>query len=326
MKSYIAAIAIFALVLSCDEGKNANHRILPNSSGNLNSLSVVLDNSVWEGQIGEEIRNIFAAPVDGLPQEEPLFSLRQMPTHVFSGFATNSRTILKIEKGKEAGLKVAEDAYARPQKMVVVSGMNNEEVIKQLRDNAPKIIATFKNADIKEKLRRIKKSLNTNNNIEKNLGLNITFPSVYRMAKDDDDFAWIRKDITTGTMDLMIYELPMGAIKRSDSVINDIIRMRDSIGKVHIPGAKEGSHMQTEKAFSPLLFETIVDNKPTLETKGTWDIKDGAFMGGPFINYIIEDKINNRLVVLEGYVFAPSVQKRDYMFELEAIIKSVKIK
>jgi hypothetical protein len=49
-------------------------------------------------------------------------------------------------------------------------------------------------------------------------------------------------------------------------------------------------------------------------------------MSGPFINYAIEDKVNDRVVIVEGYVFAPSVAKRDYMFELEAIIKSVSIK
>jgi len=49
-------------------------------------------------------------------------------------------------------------------------------------------------------------------------------------------------------------------------------------------------------------------------------------MSGPFINYAIEDKTNNRWVIIEGFVFAPSVEKRDYMLELEAIIKSIKIK
>ena len=49
-------------------------------------------------------------------------------------------------------------------------------------------------------------------------------------------------------------------------------------------------------------------------------------MSGPFVNYAVEDKKNNRWVILEGFVFAPSVEKRDYMFELEAIIQSVKFK
>jgi hypothetical protein len=48
-------------------------------------------------------------------------------------------------------------------------------------------------------------------------------------------------------------------------------------------------------------------------------------MAGPFINYVIEDKLNNRLIVAEGFTFAPSIEKRDHVFELEAIIRSIKI-
>jgi hypothetical protein len=83
--------------------------------------------------------------------------------------------------------------------------------------------------------------------------------------------------------------------------------------------------MGTESAFTPFISETIIDNKPAFETRGLWDVKN-AFMSGPFINYAIEDKVNNRMVIVEGYVFAPSVAKRDYVFELEAIIKSITIK
>ena len=46
-------------------------------------------------------------------------------------------------------------------------------------------------------------------------------------------------------------------------------------------------------------------------------------MAGPFLCYIINDVENNRKMVIEGFTFAPSTGKRDYMFELEAILKSV---
>jgi hypothetical protein len=49
-------------------------------------------------------------------------------------------------------------------------------------------------------------------------------------------------------------------------------------------------------------------------------------MAGPFLNYVIKDEINERYIVFEGFAFAPSVAKRDYMFEFEAIAKSLKIK
>jgi hypothetical protein len=49
-------------------------------------------------------------------------------------------------------------------------------------------------------------------------------------------------------------------------------------------------------------------------------------MAGPFLNYIVEDKQHDRLVVVEGFTFAPSEAKRDFMFEAEAILKSLNIK
>jgi hypothetical protein len=126
-------------------------------------------------------------------------------------------------------------------------------------------------------------------------------------------------------MNFTIYELPHDALKRNDSMVKQIIKVRDSVNKEKIPGPTEETYMVTEKAYTPFHFETILDNKPVLETKGIWDMQNG-FMAGPFINYAIEDKVNNRWVILEGFVFAPSVEKRDYVFELEAIIKSIKIK
>jgi len=49
-------------------------------------------------------------------------------------------------------------------------------------------------------------------------------------------------------------------------------------------------------------------------------------MGGPFISYTIEDKENERLIVVEGFSYSPSSKKRDVVFELEAILKTLKLK
>lgn len=49
-------------------------------------------------------------------------------------------------------------------------------------------------------------------------------------------------------------------------------------------------------------------------------------MAGPFLNYTILDEANNRLIIVEGFTYAPSIKKRAFVFELEAIAKSLKIK
>ena len=285
----------------------------------------IVDNELWDGKVGESIRDLLAAPIYGLPQDEPIFTMAQIPPQVFSGFVTKNRTVLKIEKGaEEASVKIASNVYAKPQKVIIVSGKTKQDVIKVLSDNSLKIIETFKNIEILAKQSQIRKSLYNDKSLQEKLGLSIEFPTAYRIAKNDDSFFWIRKDVNTGTLNLMVYELPLNAIQRNDSIVIQIVKIRDSIGEAYIPGPSEGSFMITENAYTPFHSETILDNKPTLETKGLWDVKN-AFMSGPYINYAIEDKINNRWVVAEGFAFAPSVEKRNYMFELEAIIKSIKI-
>lgn len=316
-------VLLVTLIYSCDSGEG--QRLVLSSSGKINHLSVVVDNILWEENVGDSIRAIIGAPIIGLPQEEPGFSMKQMPPLVFSDFARRNRTVLKIEKGKEADTKFYKDVYAKPQALIIVSGQTNDEIIEQIRSNSERIINTYKDIEIKEKQRRIRQSLNKNNSIEETLGLKIEFPSAYRIAKEEDGFYWIRKDLRTGSMNLMLFSIPMGSISKGEDAVNDVIKLRDSIGKAHIPGPVEGSYMITEEAFTPFIQGTIIDNKPALETKSTFEVKN-AFMAGPFVNYIIEDEINNRMIVAEGFTFAPSVEKRDYMFELEAIIRSIRIK
>ena len=324
MKKLLLVMLSVSLLTSCGDGSKSK-RILSSSSGNINNLSVVIDNDLWASRIGNEIRDVFSAEVIGLPQQEPLFSMRQMPPIVFSDFATKNRTVLKIEKDKPADTKFLKDVYATPQAVVVISGNSAKEIVEEISKNAERIISTFKATEIKEKQRRMAKSLLKDKSIEETLGITIKPPSAYRIAKQEGNFFWLRRDIDNGDANLMIYEMPLDAVSDGENAINDIIKMRDSIGKVHIPGPIEGSYMITEEAYTPFLNTTIIDNKPAFETKSTWEVKD-AFMAGPFINYAVKDEVNNRLIVLEGFVFAPSKSKRDYIFELEAIIRTLKIK
>ncbi|WP_452598704.1 DUF4837 family protein [Pontimicrobium sp. MEBiC01747] len=322
-KLLLIAITILCIT-SCKEDNKKKVKILPQSASKINTLSVVMDNELWENSVGETLREVLAAPVDGLPQEEPLFSMNQIPTEVFSGFARNNRSIIKVEKGTESGVKIFKDKYARPQKLIVVSGTSISDIKAQIKDNADLIVKAFKEEEIKEYQRRIAKSLHNTDDIKEKLGIDIRFSKAYRIAKAEDKFFWIRKDIPTGTLNLMLYELPLKAINKDENIISQIIKIRDSVGKEHIEGPVEGSYMATEMSYAPYLLNTTIDNKPTLEAKGIWDVK-GAWKAGPFINYSIEDKANNRIIIAEGFVDAPSISKREHVFELEAMIKSIKI-
>jgi len=327
MKRSLILLASIFLLIACkndEKSSNKNDRILSDSSGNINQLTIVIENELWEGEIGEAIRTNLAAPVDGLPQEEPLFSLSQIPPETFSGFVRNSRIFLKIEEGGNKGMDLLEDEFARPQTGIVVQGGSSNEIIDVINKQSDSIIKLLKKTELTEKQRRIRKSLKEDDALSEKFGVKLKFPTAYRYAKEEDLFSWIRKEIPKGSMEILVYEVPMSKIENDSSVIANIIKMRDSIGEAQIPGRLEGSYMITEKAYAPYLFETKIDGKFAYETRGTWELQND-FMAGPFVNYAIKDEKNDRFIVMEGFVFSPSRSKRDNIFELDAILQSAKI-
>ena len=320
MRYFVYAFLLAFSLSSCTNSGNAK-RIIADSSGNINNLQVVITNQLWNGEVGEKIREIFAAPVDGLPQEEPLYSISQIPPAAFSGFARQNRIFLSVSKEDSSGVKYATNPYAKPQLGVFVTGKTNQEIIATVTAEAKKITTALYKTEIKEKQRRIKKSLLKVDPLKNNFGISMKIPTAYRFAKEDKDFTWIRKDTRTGSVNIIVYEVGLDALNDTSAVIQNIIKIRDSISgdKVTVP---EGGRFITEEAYAPYLFETTIDDKFTYLTKGTFEVKN-LFMAGPFCNYAIRDEANNRYLIVEGFTFAPSIDKRDYQFELEAIINSV---
>ena len=48
-------------------------------------------------------------------------------------------------------------------------------------------------------------------------------------------------------------------------------------------------------------------------------------MGGPFVSYTLLDTVYNRVVTLDGFLYAPSDPKRDLLRQVEAILKSLTV-
>ena len=323
MKCFINIMLFTLYLFSCieTESKKAYN---PQSSGNINSLLVVVDDDLWGASVGEAIRRHIGSEIYGLPQVEPQFDLRQVPHSVFSDFVRMNRTVLKVQLSKTDGVKFYTNPYAIPQKMIVVSGTSLKVLAELIEQNSSKIISVFKNEELKERQRRIKKSLFNTAAIEKTLGIKLNVPSVYRIAKNKDNFFWIRRDTKTGIINLLLYSVPLQDFKTIDAFSQRVIRLRDSVAKQHIPGPVEGNFMTTETAYTPFSFFIEIANTKVLETRSLWKV-EGAFMSGPFVNFSFEDTKNNRLLIAEGFVYTPSEPKRDYIFELESIIKSITI-
>lgn len=324
MHRYIILSLVFLglTLTSCGDDKPSK-RYVSDSSGNINQLSVVIDNDKWNGELGELIRDYFAADYKGLPQQEPHFTLKQIPPKVFTGFARKNRLFVKIEETQKPMITKVVDSFAKPQIGYVLSAQNKDDFKSLLDEKSKQIIAEFQETEIKERQRRIKKSTLDTSPVTEEFGISIDLPTAYRYAKTEDNFIWMRKDIKHGGMEVMVYKVPKETIEANDAILENIITMRDSIGKAYIPGPTEESHMSTELAYAPYLFETKIDKHFTYEIKGTWEV-NGFFMGGPFLTYAVE--LEDSYLILEGFVFKPSSSKRNQMIEIEAILRSTQFK
>lgn len=292
------------------------------ATGKINTISVIIDNQLWNGEIGDTIRNKFASPVIGLPKEEPLFTINQYPAKLLEGFLTDSRTIIVVKKEDKNQFVIKKNQYASPQKVFHISGKTTAKILEIIEKNAPKIIQIIKETEIVESQRINSQSLLNPQKIGNKFHISLKVPSGYLYAIQDANFIWLKKEIVSGNSSLLIYQVPISSIKKDQNRIANIIKMRDSIGDLYIRGAELDTHMITEDGYSPYLFKVKLNGKETYETKGTWELKND-FMSGPFINYAIVDERHDRIVVLEGFCYSPSKEERDLMHELESIIKSI---
>ncbi len=325
MKKLGTLFLLLAIVLtSCNESKKQNY--LPTSVGAINSMVVVIPNALWKSQVGDTIRKHFAAPVLGMPMDEPLFSIDQIDPQFFTGSVRQTRSVLYVMKDSVDGAYVKTDMYATPQKVGVIKGATEAEIIDNLESKSDTIIAAFKNMEIAEAQKRFGRSLNRENVLQEKFGISLKIPSIYKVGKQAENFVWIDREIQKGTANIIVYQMPADSFTSDSTLVKDIIAMRDSIGEKYVPGPDvtgKVTYMRTEPAYAPAVFPVEIAGIKGVEVRGIWDIKNYP-MAGPFLTYILNDEKHDRKLVLEGFVFAPATEKRNDMFELEAILKTLR--
>jgi hypothetical protein len=72
----------------------------------------------------------------------------------------------------------------------------------------------------------------------------------------------------------------------------------------------------------PIGEDVLVDGQYGRLIRGLWNM-EGDFMGGPFISLSTYDENKKQILTIEGQVFAPKFDKREYLREMEAVLFSL---
>lgn len=294
--------------------------IRPQSFGYVNSILLVMDNNAWKGAPGDTIRKYFARDYEVLPQREPLFSISQISPKIFDKSFFIQRNILIIKTGDTSGVSFIRDRYAKPQLMVTIQGKDYNDIYRLLRQNADRIIRAFRQNEKALIASRKFKTFVGDSLIRKELHISIKIPDYFKLIVHKNGFFWYRHDLKFGSKNILLYKVPLKSI---DSLAAAVPRMRDSIGKLYIPGPLAGSYVRTERTFSPVQHRVEINGIRAVESRGLWEMEND-YMAGPYVNYILPLPKHHIAVVLEGFIYLPMENKRNLMTELEAILETAR--
>lgn len=315
-------ILFFVLAISLIACKSDKH--IAASTGNINEIAIVVSDALWNGEVGDMLRKKFAAPVDGLTQEEPIFTLNQYNQKAFTGKLSRGRNIIVVEESTENDFGFKHNANCTPQNLFTITGKSPEELLRLIEMHADEVIMKIRDTEIDEYQARHKKAgLIDQGVFAKQYGITVAVPATYTFAIKNNSFVWLKKDMPSGNTSLLIYRVPYVVIEKDKTPMLNIIKMRDSIGKTYIHGQDRKAFMKTETAYSPSMFMTSFRDKRAFEMRGNWDMQND-FMNGPFVNYVIRDDKHKCYLIVEGFIYSPSSPKRDLLVEMESIIRSVK--
>lgn len=300
---------------------------LSNSTGKSGDLIVVMDSAMWAGHPGEEVRACFQAPQEGLPQSEPHFNLISVNKNDFRQIFKVTRNIVVIETSNPEGKSeflFKNDIWAKNQAVLLLKAKSNDDAVRIIQSSCAGIREHFE----KEEWKRLQATFSKLSDaslgilIEKKIGFKPTIPADYKLALDNNDLIWLRKDFQHQghqiNLGIIFYKQPYDSLGVLDK--KNIIERRNERMKL-VQGPVENSYMSTYEEFDPVEREINTGKRYIKELRGLWNMK-GAFMGGPFVNYSFVDKTGTNIISADIYVFAPKFDKREYLRELEAIALS----
>lgn len=331
MKTYIrivSALFLLATLSGCDAFSSLTKSNASTAQGKAYELIVVCPQKEWTGPVGDSLRAVFTAPVAYLNQTEPHFDVLRVTERGFTNLVVNHRNILKVVVDPslaEAGAGVQYDLTAEPQMVMTLQGPSDASLTEYIALHGQEMLQAFEQAERDRAIRYAEAfdAPGVGAAIRKNMNVEMTVPKGYVLAKEETDFVWARYEYPKASQGFFVYSYPYKGPQSLSAAA--LIAARNKYA-ARIPGPSDGSYMTTSDVFEPAYRMFRLEGRLWVELRGFWDVK-GDFMGGPFVSYTTVDTQTNRVFTLDGYVYAPDLnkpRKRNYVRGIEHLLYMVR--
>jgi len=329
MKKIIFPLMLVAIILSSCRNSGL---LLPNATGAAYEVLVVIDQKDWHSEGGKALFDLLAADMPCVPQAEPMFSISRVSKNQFDNLLRPTRNIVMVEidstQYTKATIKFVKNRWANSQALVLITANTSSNLATILTAKKVEITNYLLAAERARQIDYFKSNINNTalNKVYTKFGGQIAVPTSLNKYKESEDFLWISNGSAMARQDIIIYSYPY--INKKQLTKEALLAKQDAMLKAQIPGSDKfkKSHMGTAYSFEPPVFSEIwLNDSYCAEIHGLWEMKDGEIMGGPFVSHTRLDEFNNRLITIEGFVFAPGRDKRNLIRQVEAMIYSFKM-
>lgn len=323
LRNTFILLAISMLLFSCGSGDKKKY--MPNITGKPGEVLLVLDKAEWESELGTLLRESLTEDYPLLPQREPMFNIFNTVPSSFQSYPVYSthRNIFRVQISESidsAKVVYQEDVWASPQIVITLYARDNEGAKKVFESQRQVIIAALETAERNRVIRNAKKypEVMLRELVLNQYGGSPYFPQGYTLKKKSDDFIWISYETTYVNQGIFIYSYPYEGEMLDNS---SVVAKRNEVMKAQVPGMRDGSFMTTSTVFTPTYKWIQYKGRTFGELRGLWEVEND-YMGGPFVSHTYLDTQRRRVIVVEGFVYAPKYDKRNYLRHVESILYS----
>ncbi len=342
---FVFLITLLLTSCSSETTKNGGSKShLPVARGEANAILCVMDTNQWNGPVGEALRDIFSEYVPGLPQDETYFKLRNINPLKMNNILKTGKSMIFVSTLDNQGAQsramqnyftsssleeILQDTalyrlpqknqFARGQEILHLFGQTEGQLIAHLKRDKEVLrsyFMTIENERISKSILKVREK-----QIEKTLrethGFDVQVPYGYDLAKNQRDFIWLRLLDPEYEKNVFVHFRPFN----SKDPFDDVLAFREEITSSYMRDIQRPDIFMTLQNENMNIREVNFKSKYAKEVRGLWKLSDISG-GGPFVSYLFVDESQKRLYYLEGYVYAPSKDKREFMQEIEVILNT----
>lgn len=330
-KFFLLCSAAMALLSSCSS-KQAQEMLLPPATGAPYDLYLILPEELKETALADSLHAIFEYPMEGTPNGDEYFYVSEvLPDHFVRSIRTLAN-VVQVEVDPEyrgAMLRMSRDTHSRGQIILKMKGSSAQ----QLADSLMPMQEQLREIFVKNELKRAQKNMMENSNtfqedrLMKMQSVSMKIPYALkkngRGESDADHFFWATDDFQEKQSHIVVYSVPYTS--QDIFSLEGAVAIRDSVMGANIPGGFPDSYMETNKKVVLPEYKALnVGGKYVGELRGMWRIKNGL-MAGPFVCHMRLDEQSQRVVFVEGFVYAPHDGKRKLIRNLEAALYTLQL-